>query len=200
MIHGEIVPEIIKKYNLEGQDLVEQDIDKIKGIKFIQRNLAKVSDKLIRHDPNLVASSIIELICDDLKYQDKQNDPQFMMLNNKLLEDKRINKIKKNMVKKENKNKNGKIDKNKKSKSKSKFSSKYSDRIASIKEADAKTKKLLEKERMKKTRKRPIVEEEVSKTRRKKVATNTNQRTETKRKTPEEIREEMMKMYKNGGK
>ena len=30
---GEIVPEYIKKYNREGQDLVEQDINKIKGIK-----------------------------------------------------------------------------------------------------------------------------------------------------------------------
>ena len=40
--------------------------------------------------------AIIELICDDLKYQDKQNDPQYLMLNTKLREDKRINKIKKN--------------------------------------------------------------------------------------------------------
>ena len=64
---GEIVPEIIKKYNIQGQDLVEQNIDKIKGIKFLQRNLATVADGYIRHDPSLVASSIIELICDDLK-------------------------------------------------------------------------------------------------------------------------------------
>ncbi|MEI3356305.1 MAG: gluconeogenesis factor YvcK family protein [Clostridia bacterium] len=71
---GEIIPEFIKKYNLEGQDLVEQDIEKVKGIKFLQRNLSMISDKHIRHDPSLVASSIIELICDDLKYQDKQND------------------------------------------------------------------------------------------------------------------------------
>ena len=78
---GEIIPEFIKKYNLEGQDLVEQDIEKVKGIKFLQRNLSMISDEHIRHDPNLVASSIIELICDDLKYQDKQNDPQYLMLN-----------------------------------------------------------------------------------------------------------------------
>ena len=39
-----------------------------------------IKDGLIRHDPSLVASSIIELICDDLKYQDKQSDPQYLML------------------------------------------------------------------------------------------------------------------------
>ena len=69
------MPEFIKKYNLEGQDLVEQDIEKVKGIKFLQRDLSMIADGHIRHDPNLVATSIIELICDDLKYQDKQNDP-----------------------------------------------------------------------------------------------------------------------------
>ena len=80
---GEVVPEYIKKYNLEGQDLVDSNIDKVKGITFLQRNLSMISDGCIRHDPELVAESIIELICDDLRYQDKQNDPQYLMLNNK---------------------------------------------------------------------------------------------------------------------
>ncbi len=145
---GEIVPEMIKKYNTEGQDLVEQNIDKVKGITFLQRELAKVTDGYIRHDPALVASSIIELICDDLKYQDKQNDPQYMMLNNKLREDKRIQKVQKQMKKKEKRN--SKKPEEKLKKGKSKFSSKYSDRIASIKEADQKAikkKKSLEKQR-----------------------------------------------------
>ncbi len=136
---GEIVPEFIKKYNVEGQDLVEQNIDKVKGIKFLQRNLSIIDDGYIRHDPSLVASSIIELICDDLKYQDKQNDPEYLMLNTKLREEKRINKIKKSMVRKEKKaQKNPKkaIEK----KGKSKFSNKYSERIASIKQADEKLK------------------------------------------------------------
>ncbi len=90
---------------MEGQEIVEQNIDKVKGITFLQRNLAMISDGYIRHDPTLVASSIIELICDDLKYQDKQNDPQYMMLNNKLREDKRIHKIQKQMKRKKKKNK-----------------------------------------------------------------------------------------------
>lgn len=130
---GEIVPEFIKRYNLEGQDIVAQDVDKIKGITYLQRNLSMISNGCIRHDPDLVASSIIELICDDLKYQDKQNDPQFLMLNNKLKEDKRISKIKKQMAKE---NKKGKKKAQDTIKRNSKFSNKYKDRIASIKESD----------------------------------------------------------------
>ena len=56
---GEIIPEMIKKYNMEGQEIVEQNIDKVKGITFLQRNLAMITDGYIRHDPTLVASSII---------------------------------------------------------------------------------------------------------------------------------------------
>ena len=170
---GEIVPEIIKKYNIEGQDLVEQNIDKIKGIRFLRRNLATVSDGYIRHDPNLVASSIIELICDDLKYQDKQNDPQYLMLNNKLKEDKRIQKIKKKMKSEENKQSKS-SNKNKpenKKRTKSKFSAKYSDRIESIKMADEKMKK---------------------KSMQRKKASNTQKN----KKSKEEIRNEMLKELK----
>ena len=138
---GEIIPEIIKKYNMDGQDLVEQNIDKVKGIKFLQRNLATVTDGYIRHDPSLVASSIIELICDDLKYQDKQNDPQYMMLNNKLKEDKRIQKMQKKMNKKKIKARKNPSKKENDKNKKSKFQSKYRDRIESIREADKKIKR-----------------------------------------------------------
>ena len=150
---GEIVPEYIKKYNLEGQDLVIADIDNVKGVKFLQRNLSKISDGNIRHDPELVAESIIELICDDLKYQDKQNDPQYLMLNNKLREDKRINKIKKQMEKESKKGKKPKEEK----KRNSKFSNKYSERIESIKQADEMIKLKEEKlRREKRAKKRKI--------------------------------------------
>ena len=148
---GEIIPEFIKKYNLEGQDLVDQDIEKVKGIKFLQRNLSMIKEEHIRHDPSLVASSIIELICDDLKYQDKQNDPQYLMLNTKLREEKRINKIKKNMQKKAKKGDKKKTQKQ--GKTKSKFSDKYSDRIASIREADEKARQKIKKEATKKNKK-----------------------------------------------
>ncbi len=129
---GEVVPEFIKKYNMEGAELVEQDIDKVntKGITYVERNLSTISDKYIRHNPILVSAAIIGIICDDLKYQDKQNDPQYMMMNTKLKSDKRIEKIKKT-TKSSNK-------KTKESKGRSKFSNKYKDRIQSIKEADEK--------------------------------------------------------------
>ena len=181
---GEIVPEFIKKYNLEGQDLVIPDIDKVKGITYLQRDLSTISDGCIRHDPDLVASSIIELICDDLKYQDKQNDPQFLMLNNKLREDKRINKIKKHMQKEEKKNQKYPKEKAKRT---SKFSSKYSDRIASIREADEMIK--LKEEKMKKKEKTKNKAKGKNK-----ATTGTSKETN---KTPQEIREEMLKTLKD---
>ncbi len=146
---GEVVPEYIKKYNLEGQDLVDSNVDKVKGITFLQRNLSMISEGCIRHDPELVAESVISLICDDLKYQDKQNDPQYLMLNNKLREDKRINKIKKQMAKDAKKNKKVNKDKHKRN---SKFSNKYSERIQSIKQADEMIK--LKEQKMKKEAKK----------------------------------------------
>ncbi len=196
---GEIIPEFIKKYNLEGQDLVEQDIEKVKGIKFLQRNLSMISDKHIRHDPSLVASSIIELICDDLKYQDKQSDPQYLMLNTKLREEKRINKIKKNMEKKAKK---GKTEKKKTWKTKSKFSDKYSDRIASIREADEKARKRSQKENERKPKK--TKKTTTQKSTRNTTKSTTKRRVENearitrrepvqRKKTPQQIREEMLK-------
>ena len=196
---GEIIPEFIKKYNLEGQDLVEQDIEKVKGIKFLQRNLSMISDKHIRHDPSLVASSIIELICDDLKYQDKQNDPQYLMLNTKLREEKRINKIKKNMEKKAKK---GKTEKKKTWKTKSKFSDKYSDRIASIREADEKARKRSQRENERKPKK--AKKTTIQKSTRNTTKSTTKRRVENearitrrepvqRKKTPQQIREEMLK-------
>lgn len=169
---GEVIPEFIKKYNKEGQELVEQDIDKVRGIKFLQRNLSTVVNDHIRHDPNLVAASVIELICDDLKYQDKQNDPQYLMLNNKLREEKRIRKIKKSMKRKEKSKKAGK--RTKVAKGKSKFSNKYRERIESIREADDKIReqeiekkettkkdKKQEKKKEKEMKKEPVVEEKI---------------------------------------
>ena len=186
---GEIIPEFIKKYNLEGQDLVEQNIEKVKGIKFLQRNLSMISDGRIRHDPNLVASSIIELICDDLKYQDKQNDPQYLMLNTKLREEKRINKKKKLTAKKAKKNKN--MPKEKMRKSKSKFSNKYSERIESIREADKKARIKTEKE-MAKNKRKNVTQKSAQKTNIESPKRNTRAK-----KTPQQLREEMLKQLEN---
>ena len=209
---GEIIPEFIKKYNMEGQDIVEQDIEKTKGIKFLQRDLSMISDGYIRHDPNLVAKSIIELICDDLKYQDKQNDPQYLMLNNKLKEDKRISKMKK-QTKKENMKKLNSKKSASNIKRKSKFSNKYSERIASIREADEKTKRKNASNKIKEKSskssiqaKNKIEKQSTAKTKPKTTPINANESskkvnttnkagtaTQKRKKTPQEIREEMLR-------
>lgn len=147
---GEIVPEYIKMYNREGSDLVEQDVDstKTKGIVFLKRNISCISGDKIRHDASHVASAAIELICDDLKYQDKQNNPEYLMMEAKLKSDKRINKLKKAQEKAESilggKQENKKHVKGKKSK----FKEKYSERIASIKEADQKHNRIAKKQKI----------------------------------------------------
>ena len=143
---GEVIPEYIKRYNKEGADLVEQKIDgpEVKKIKFIKKNISTIIDGKVRHDPDLVAESAIKLICNDMKYEDKEADPEYVMLNAKLKSDKRINKIKKEQAKNEKKaQKKGMKDTGKRAKDgkRSKFSSKYSERIKSIKESDEKFRK-----------------------------------------------------------
>ena len=140
---GEVVPEYIKMYNREGADLVEQKINDpaLKRIKFIKKNISKIVDGKIRHDPYMIAESAITLICNDMKFQDKENDPSYIMLNAKLQSDKRINKLKKEKRKKDKKAERKGIDPIKKKdrfKKQSKFSAKYSDRIKSIKDSGEK--------------------------------------------------------------
>lgn len=135
---GEIVPEFIRRYNKEGSDLVEQDTAKAKeeGVKLLQRNLSYIDSEFIRHNPDAIASSIIELVCEDLKFRDMQNDAQYLMLNNRLKETKK--KLKTTMN-----SKVAKQDEKQKhlAKPKSKFAEKYNDRIQSIKESDGKAQK-----------------------------------------------------------
>lgn len=124
---GEIVPEYIRQYNKEGSDLVEQDVAKVKeeGIRLIQRNLSTIENDRIRHNPDAIATSIMELICDDMKFRDMQNDTQYMMLDSRIKDTNK--KLKKNKKKKE-KTKN-------KEKHSSKFFEKYNERIISIQES-----------------------------------------------------------------
>lgn len=132
---GEIVPEFIRRYNKDGSDLVEQDTAKAKeeGVKLIQRDLSHIEGEFIRHNPDAIASSIIELICEDLKFRDMQNDATYLMLNSRLREKKK--KIKITLQAKHSKE----IKPKKEEKYKSKFAEKYNDRIKSIKESDEKT-------------------------------------------------------------
>ena len=133
---GEIMPEYIRKYNMEGAELVEQDVSKVKveGVSLIQRNLSHIENGKIRHNPDAIAASIIQLICDDLKFNNMENNAQYMMLNKKL-------KSSKKSLKKQTKNnkKNVNSKKGKRTKmGKSKFFDKYSERIKSIRESEIK--------------------------------------------------------------
>ena len=150
----EIVPEYIRKYNMEGYELVEQDIQKVKnmGIKVIQRQISCASQGYIRHDSQSTAQTIIELICEDLKFRDKQNDFKYMLVNDRL----------KNNGKSNKKNKNKKPVKKQKNnvKRKSKFLKKYQSRIESIQESDIKMK---EKEKVKEREKIIKMQEKLKK-------------------------------------
>ena len=145
---GEIIPEYIRKYNMEGSELVEQDVSKVKveGVYLIQRDLSHIENGYIRHNPDAIAASIIQLICDDLKFNNMENNAQYMMLNNKLKDSKKS--LKKSA--KENKKTIEKEKKNRMKHGKSKFFEKYNDRIQSIKESDLKQK---QKEKMQKNKK-----------------------------------------------
>lgn len=128
--NGEIIPEFLRKYNKEGSNLVEVDSQNLrgKGIKLIKADISCVDGEYIRHDSDELAKTIIELICTELKFRDKQNDDQYLLLNSKLKEAKKKNK-KKKVSKKQNR-------KPKKDRKTSKFVSKYSDRIESIKQSE----------------------------------------------------------------
>ncbi len=134
---GEIVPEFIHKYNLKGADIVLPDINKAKslGVKLIQRNLSKIDGDSIRHDQDVIASTIIQLVCDELEFEDMQNDSQYMKLNSKLKETKR--EIRKREKAEKKFRESGKKPFERKEKgNNSKFKNKYNERIQSIKESD----------------------------------------------------------------
>ena len=135
---GEIVPEYIRQYNKEGSELVEQDVAKVKeeGIKLIQRNLSAIENGRIRHDSDIIATSIMQLICDDLKFRDMQNDAQYILLDSKIKDANKKIKTKKK--------KNKKVTKNKRAGSK--FLEKYNDRIVSIRESETKIKEKAKKQ------------------------------------------------------
>ena len=143
---GEIIPEYVRRYNEQGADIVEQDIKKIKdlGIRVIQRNFSVVEDHSIRHDPVLVADSIIELICDDMVFKDMQNAPQYISMSTKLKKSNKKRKITQNKKKPKEKNRKAKPSRMKTYKKKSKFANKYNERIKSIQESEEMRQKRLE--------------------------------------------------------
>lgn len=145
--NGDIIPEFLRKYNKEGSNLVEVDAQNLrgKGIKLIRADISCVEGEYIRHDADALAKTIIELICNELKFRDKQNDDQYLLLNSKLKEEKKKNKKKishKAPTKKPKRNRKA-----------SKFISKYSDRIKSIQESEQIREQNIKKEQQKNTKK-----------------------------------------------
>ena len=96
--------------------------------------MSYIDGEFIRHNPDAIASSIIELICEDMKFRDMENDSRYVMLNSKLKDTKK--KLKTTTAKTKNTKtkhaRNGKA---------SKFAMKYQERIDSIKQSDEKAQK-----------------------------------------------------------
>lgn len=134
---SEVIPEYIRKYNKEGSDVVEANIAKTSsmGVRVIQRNMSCVKNDRVRHDPNIIASTIIELICNDLKFQDKQNETEYLLLNSVLKEQKKIQEKRARQALKHK----GEVQKEVKKapRGKSKFAMKYSDRVEAIQNTEA---------------------------------------------------------------
>ena len=140
---GYVIPEYIRKYNKEGSDLVDIDMDKVYkfDIKTIQRDMSCIKNDKIRHNSDIIASTIMELICDELKFKDLQNDTEYLLINSVLKEQN------KNIVQanRENKKEQKIVDKatknvRKENRKPSKFFEKYKDRIDSIQDSDKKIK------------------------------------------------------------
>ena len=193
---GEVIPEYIKKYNLDGADLVEQDLKDVKEkrIKFIKENLSVIKNDSVRHNANLIADLVIQIICDDLKYMDKHNEPEYVMMNSKLKADREINKQKKKTSKNKAKGKTQKRVGN------SKFASKYQERIKSIKDSNKNTQANRKKAEQNKIQHKKI--EKTKPTEEKIDLVEEAQKPITggtiKIKNYEEIRKEMLKKFNSG--
>ena len=190
---GEVIPEFIKKYNRDGADLVEQDLSEVqeKRIKFVKENLSVIMDGCVRHNASLIADFTIQMICDDLKYMDKQNDPEYLMMNTKLKADKEINRKKRKALKKkdtEKKEPNGK-------RGKSKFANKYSERIESIKSSDKKSEERRKRQVNKTVKKQES--KEVDKPEEKLEMAKEVKTENIKIKNYEQIRKEMIEKFNN---
>ena len=140
---GEVVPEYIRKYNKEGSDIVEIDSKKLNGysVKVIQRDMSCVKNEKIRHNPDIIAATIIEMICNDLKFYDMQNDTEYLLLQSVLKEQKKLQQQQEKRLVKVSK-KGGllnKLPKEKDTRKSSKFKEKYRERVESIQNTDAKT-------------------------------------------------------------
>ena len=138
---ADLIPEYVRKYNMEGSDIVELDSSKVtaQGIKLIKRDLSCIeSGGVIRHNSDKVARVIMKLICNELKFKDLQNDTEYLLIESVMKNQKKyIAKLEKQSKKHKKivKKATNKVKSNKK-KAKSKFATKYKDRVESIQNSD----------------------------------------------------------------
>ncbi len=52
--------------------LADKQKAKDMGVRLVQRDLSKVEGDSIRHDSDVIALAIIQLICDELKFDDME--------------------------------------------------------------------------------------------------------------------------------
>lgn len=136
---GEVVPEYIRKYNKEGSDIVDIDMKNMAtyNVRVIQKNMSCIKDGKIRHNPDIIAATIIEMICNDLRFHDMQNNTEYLLLQSVLKDQKKL-QIKEEKRRKKQANKPPK--KSRELKKDSKFKEKYRDRVESIQNTDKKIK------------------------------------------------------------
>ena len=145
--NGKIIPEFIRQANERGSDVVEVDRFKVTtlGVRVIERNFSCIKDGEIRHDSDAIAAEIIRLICDELRFQDRTRDSEYLLLNSVYrYQNREISKrdrAEKKMLKKRGIDVDDKVGEEKpkkyiKSGEPSKYKEKYSDRLESIKNSN----------------------------------------------------------------
>ena len=129
---GEVVPEYVRKYNKDGFDLLDLDIKRANqyNVKVIQRNFSTILDGKVRHNPDAIAEVIIEMVCNELKFHDMQNNTQYLLLQSVLKDQRKAIEKEQAKLKKRNEKKGNEEPKE------SKFSLKYKDRLKSIKNTE----------------------------------------------------------------
>ncbi len=99
--------------------------------------MSTIKDGKICHNPEIIAATIIEMLCNDLKFHDMQNNTEYLLMQSVLKEQKKIiAQNEKRLVKVSNSPfKKKRAINNKKP---SKFKEKYKDRVDSIQNTEKK--------------------------------------------------------------
>lgn len=107
---GDIVPEFIRLYHKKGSEVVEIDSENVKemGIKLLKKDLSKVENGKIIHDPDTIALTIMQIIFSNIKYSEDKNQTQYALLKDVMRKQKRVQKRKEKNLNKLRSKENGK--------------------------------------------------------------------------------------------